>query len=90
MKQHICPTQQHNEIPATLNRHTKMSYGVPYSNIIHFLKDHDNNYSAKTVLCTVAAIFLSPKPGGTVPSQNLFLVDCGISNALNGTEDDAF
>ena len=46
------------------------------------------NYSAKTVLCTVAAIFLSPKPGGTVPSQNLFLVGCGISNALNGTEDD--
>jgi len=29
IKQHTCPTQQHNEIPATLYRHPKVSYGVP-------------------------------------------------------------
>ena len=62
----------------------------PKAILFIFLKTMIINYSAETVLCTVAAIFLSPKPGGTVPSQNLFLVGCGISNALNGTEDDAF
>ena len=44
----------------------------PKAILFIFLKTMIINYSAETVLCTVAAIFLSPKPGGTVPSQKLF------------------